>query len=179
MGEDGAFRHAGGAAGVLQEGVVGRVQRDLGQRQVAASLERVAQRHRAADVPCGHHVAHVLDDQVDDLRLGKRQQVADRGGDDVMDLRERLHLLERMGEIVEHDDGAGAGIGQLVLQLARRVLGVDIDDGAAGPEGAEQRHRVLQQVGQHQREPVAPAQPGDLLQVGGELAGQTDQLAAS
>ena len=79
------------------------------------------------------------------------------------------HLLQRVGEVLQHHDDLGARIVQLVLELARGVLRVDVDHRVAGAQRAEQGHRVLQQVGHHDRHPVALAQPQRLLQVGAEV----------
>ena len=86
------------------------------------------------------------------------------------------HLLQRVGEILDDDDRLGAGILQLMLEFARRVERVDIDDDAAGAQRAEQRHRVLQQVGHHQRDAIALLE-ADRLQPAGEIARQAIQLA--
>jgi hypothetical protein len=37
------------------------------------------------------------------------------------------HLLQRRGEVLEDDDRLGAGILELVLELARRIERIDVD----------------------------------------------------
>ena len=59
---------------------------------------------------------------------------------------------QRVGEVLDDDDDLGAGVVQLVLELARGVQRIDVDDRAAGAQDAEQAHRVLQDVGHHQRD---------------------------
>ena len=67
----------------------------------------------------------------------------------------RQDLLQRAGEVLEDDDRLGAGVLQLVLELARRVQRIDVHDRHAGAQDAEQRDRVLQQVGRHDRDALA------------------------
>ena len=161
-----AFGHAGGATGVLQEGDVVALDRDLGQRQMLAFAQRGVELGRARDVPCRHHLLDVLHDTVDDQLFEDRQHVADFGRDHVqLALRLALHhCLQRVREVLQHDDGHRARILQLVLKLTRRVLRVGVDDHEAGAQGAEQRHRVLQQVRQHQGDAVAALQAQLVLQ---------------
>ena len=58
----------------------------------------------------------------------------------------------RVREILDDDDHLGARVGQLVLELARRVERIDVHHRAAGAQDAEQANRVLQDVGHHQRD---------------------------
>ena len=110
-----------------------------------------------------HHLLHLLDDQVDDPALRPRQHVADLGGDHVLDRRAPEHLLQDTGEVLEDDDGLGARVLELVLELARRVERIDVHHDHAGAQDAEQRHRVLQQVRRHDGDALAlapcPASP--------------------
>ena len=48
----------------------------------------------------------------------------------------RQHLLQRLGEVLDDDDGLGAGVLQLVLELARRVERVDVHHHVAGAQDA-------------------------------------------
>ena len=75
----------------------------------------------------------------------------------MLDLGFRDHLLQRTGEVLDDDDGLGAGILQLVLEFARRVQRIDVDHCHAGAQDADQRHRVLQQIGTHDRRRVRPS----------------------
>ncbi len=88
-----------------------------------------------------------------------------------------MHLGQRVREVFQDQDRPRAGIVQLVLQFARRVHRVRVDDRESGTERAEDRDGVLQHVGQHQRDAVTLAQPGDLLQVGREPAGEHVDVA--
>ena len=81
-----------------------------------------------------HHPLHILDDEIGDERLQRWKQVADLRGDDALDLRFGQHPLQRMREVLQHDDGRGAGIVQLMLELARRVERIDVDHGKTGTQ---------------------------------------------
>ena len=49
----------------------------------------------------------------------------------------------------------GAGIGELLFQFARRVERIDVDDDQARAQRAEKRHRIGEQVRQHDGDAVA------------------------
>ena len=58
---------------------------------------------------------------------------------------------ERVREIFQDDDGFGARVVQLVLQLARGIQRIDVDDGIAGAQHGGDRDRILQHVRHHDR----------------------------
>ena len=62
------------------------------------------------------------------------------------------HFLHGAREVLDDDDHLRAGVGELVLELARRVQRIDVDHRAAGAQRAEQAHRILEDVGHHQRD---------------------------
>ncbi len=164
MREHGALGDTGRTAGVLQEGDV------LGADVHRVHLFALAcgdgglERARAVDLPRTHLLLDVPDDEVDDGALREGQVVADAGDQHVLHLRLRQHLLDDVGEILQHDDRRGARIGELVLQLAGRIQRVGIDDRHAHAQGPEQRDGVLKNVRQHDRQPISLLEPGDLLQ---------------
>ena len=170
--QDGALGDPRRAAGVLEKGRVLPVQRHVLQRQPVSGAQGCVEFGRARDLPVGHRMLHVAHHRVREEFLDHREQVADLGRDDGhLPARVLLeHLLQRVREVLQHHDGRGARVQELVLQLGRGVLRVDVHHHQAGPQHAEQGHRVLQQVGHHDRHPVALAQPQGLLQVGGEVA---------
>ena len=49
----------------------------------------------------------------------------------------------------------GAGVGELLFQFARRVERIDVDDDQPGAQRAEERHRIGEQVRQHDGDAVA------------------------
>jgi hypothetical protein len=78
-------------------------------------------------------------------------------------------------EVLDDHDHLGARIVQLVLQLARGVERVDVHHCAAGAQDPEQAHRVLQDVGHHQRDACALG-AADALQVRAERGRQRVEL---
>jgi hypothetical protein len=94
----------------------------------------------------------------------------------MLDRRARADFLQHMAEVLEDHDGLGAGVLQLVLELARRVERVHVDHGAAGAQRAEHRDRVLQAVRHHDRDARALAQ-APRLQPRAEVARALLQLA--
>ena len=99
----------------------------------------------------GHHLLDPPHREIGDGTLRETEQVADRGDDDVPDRGLRDHLLQRDGEVLEDHDRLGAGIPELVLELARRVERVDVHDDAARAQCAGERDRVLRDVRHHER----------------------------
>ncbi len=165
-----ALRDAGRASGVLQERDIFKSQRNRVQRLAAAFLQRILERDRVRNLPVRHHFLHVLDDKIRQHRLDRRKHVADLRRDHRPHAGAVEHLLQGICEVLEHDDRHGARVLQLVLQFARRVERIDVDDGQPGAQRAEQRDRILQQVRQHDRDPVAFLEAERILQVGAEVA---------
>jgi hypothetical protein len=75
--------------------------------------------------------------------------------------------LQRGGKVLDDDDGLGAGVLELVLQLARRVQRVDVDHHKACAQHSGHHHGVLGHVGHHDGHAVALDQ-AQALQVGGK-----------
>lgn len=63
-----------------------------------------------------------------------------------------------------------------MLELARGIKRVAIDDDITGPQGAEQGDRILQKVRHHQRDARPARQARDILKKGAEVLGQRVQL---
>ncbi len=168
VGQHGPLGHPGGAAGVLQEGQVvvaedhrfGRLPASLGKGggEVDGPGER----------PGRHQLLGMAHHPVDQHPLRKSEHFPHGRHDHVTDGRVADDLLQGMGEVFDDDDGRGARILQLVLQLPRGVEGVAVDHHTARPQGAEQGHRILEQIGHHQRHPIPLAQASG-LQPAGEL----------
>jgi hypothetical protein len=106
---------------------------------------------------------------IDQRPLDETEHVAQAGDDHVFYSRLRQRLLQHGSEILQDHDGFGAGIVELVFELARLVERVDVDHRAAGAQDPGDRHRVLQYVGHHQRHAVAALEAA-ALQPGGEGA---------
>ena len=91
-------------------------------------------------------------DKIDQRPL-QSEHVAKRRHHDVLDLSVRNDLFERHGKVLQNHDRLGAGILELVLKLARGVERIDVDHRTARAQDAEYRHRVLQHIGHHHRDP--------------------------
>ena len=170
MGEHRALGQAGGAAGVLQERNVVRGKRHRLQLRARSARERRAQAEGAVDAPVGHHLLHLLHHEIDDPALGHGQHVAELGGDHMLHLGFRDHLLQGVGEVFDDHDGLGAGVLQLVLELARRVQRIDVDHRHASAQDADQRDRILHQIRAHDGNALALGHSGQALQERGKVA---------
>ena len=84
------------------------------------------------------------------------------------DLRLRQHRFELVGEVFHDHDGDGAAIRKLLFQFARRVQRIDVDHDQAGAQRGEKRHRIGEQVRQHDGDAVARPALGLLDQEGGK-----------
>ena len=169
--------HAGGATGVLQEGDVVRRDFDRRQRVLLPQRQGGVEADSAGQLEIGHHLFHMPEHEVDDRSLRETEHVAQAGGKDMFDLGIREHVLHGVGEVVEHQDDAGAGIDELVSELARGVHRVGVDHRQARAQHAERCDRVLQAVGQHDRDAIAFLQLELTQQVGCELRTERVDLA--
>ena len=152
------FRHTGGPARVLQECDVPLRDGDGLELAARAGIERLGE----LDVPRqripGHQLLQAAHREIDDRALREPEHFAERRNDDLLDRRARNHLLQRGSEILEDHDRFGAGVLELVLQLARRVQRIDVDDDVAGAQHARQCDRVLHHVRHHDRDARAPGE---------------------
>ena len=131
--------------------------------------------HSTRQAVVGHHLLDVLEYEIDDVTLAA-EQVAQAGGDDVLERQLVDHLGDGVTEVVHHQQGGGIGVAQLVLELAGGVQRVDVDHGQAGTQRGEDRDRVLDAVGHHDRQAITLLELELALQVGGELFNQHIQL---
>ncbi len=153
-----AFGDPGGAAGILQEGDVLGPDRHVLQLAAAPFAQRRRKRDVAGQRPARHQLLHAPDHQVDHGPLERAEQIAQRRDHHQPGRRARQHGLQGGGEILQDDDRFRAGIGELLLELARRVERIDVDHRHAGPEHADHGDGVLKDVGHHQRDPRTPRQ---------------------
>jgi hypothetical protein len=156
------------AAGVLQEGEVFRRHLEGLHGLARAFLQHVVEALRVRQLEGRHHLLHVAHHEVDDRALHP-EQVAQRRHHHVLHGRARQYLFERVGEVLQDHDHLGAGVLQLVLELARRVEGIDVHHRVARTQRAEEHDRVLQAVGHHDRDARALA-VALRLHPGGEVA---------
>ena len=123
----------------------------LVELHAAAGRDRVVEGDRARYRIGRHHFLHPPHHQVDDHAL-EAEQVAHAADDDMLHRGLGHHLLHGGGEILQHDHRLGAGILELVLELARRVERIDVDDRIARAQHGGGRYRILQHVRHHQRD---------------------------
>ncbi len=174
MQEHRAFGHAGGAAGVLQEGEVIMGERRRRQLGARAFGERLLEGHRAGQIVRRHHLLHLAHHQIHHQAL-EPEHLAERSHHHVLERRSRAYLLEHGGKVLEDHDRFGARVLELVLELTGGVERVDVDHHAAGTQRAEHRDRVLQAVRHHDRDARALLQ-AFRLQPCAEIACQRIQL---
>ena len=157
-----ALGNAGGAAGVLQDRHIAGFDRYLLQGAAAAFSNGRVEAHRARQVVGGHHFLRVAHHVIDQGSFEQSQLVTHRAQNDVFDGRGSNAFLQRSSEIFQNDDGLGAGVFDLMLQLTGRVQGVDIHQGESCPKNGGNGNGVLQHVGHHDRHTVAFDQPEPL-----------------
>ncbi len=121
VGQDRALGLAGRPPGVLEEGDVFMSQFHRLQAMAPASRQGIAEAHRAVEAPGRDHLLHPADDEIDQHRLRETQHLPEAGDHHVLHRYLRAHLLERMGEILDDDDGVCARILQLVFEFPRGV----------------------------------------------------------
>ena len=172
MGEDRGLGDAGRAPGVLQEGNVVRSARDRLEVRPAAERQRRAETNRFGQRVRRHLPAHVPEHEIDQRTLRQAEQVTDAGDEHVADRGVADDGGQVMGRLLEDDDGDGAGVLELMGELAVGVQRVGVDDRQAGAQRAEHRDRVLQDVRHHQGDAVTRDKLQLLLQVGGEVAAE-------
>ena len=86
------------------------------------------------------------------------------------------HLGQRVREVLQDDDGRGARVLELVLQLAGGVQRVHVDAGVASAQHGGHGHAKLRDVGQHDGHPRTGLQP-QALQIGAQRGRAAFQLA--
>ena len=96
--------------------------------------------------------AHLLLDQPLEGPVQSRRHVGD---DDMLDADVLADGRQPVHQPAEHDDRRRAAVRQYMLELGRRVGGVDVDHRAARLEDAEVGDHRLRDVGQHDRHPIA------------------------
>ena len=170
MQQHGALAHPGRSSGVLQHGDIVGGDRDRLEHRASPLRDRVVEWHRPRQVECRSIGFFTLRrTKLTIAPHGRAEHVADGSQDDLL-RRDRIeHLLQRRRELLEDDDGPGARILQLVLELARRVQRIDVDDDHARAQDAGDDDRVLGDVGHHDGDALAGRQAQG-LDVGGERA---------
>ena len=157
MQEHGPLGDARRAARILQEGDVVRRDRHRLRRRLAPCRKHGLEGDGARQVVRLDGFLHVARDGVHDHAF-EAHEVAGRNDHDRVEGEIGQRFLCGVPEILEHEEDAGAGIAQLMNQLARGVERVDVDDRQARGEDAEQDRRVGHHVRQHDGDAVALAE---------------------
>ena len=105
MRQHGALGNAGRAARVLQEGDIVPGQRHRLEAVPAPGGEGRVEADRIRQLPGRHHLLDVAQHQVDHGALDGAEHLAHRRHHDMLDRRVRDHLLQRVREILDNDDG--------------------------------------------------------------------------
>ncbi len=145
------------------------------ERHRPAGGDRVVELEVTGQRPGRDHLADRAHDEVDNQALGKAQKITERAHHDMLHRRAGDRSLQGRCEVLQHDHCLGAGILQLVLELARGVERIDVDRDQARPPHGSDRDRVLQHVGHHDRH-ARPLLEATALQPGGERLGERVDL---
>ena len=130
-----ALGYAGGAAGILQEGDVVGTDRGLLEALAASGRERSLK----PTAPGSEYAGTIFFRRrttrltITPLKPSRSPMLATMT---CLTGCAAHHLLYGVGKVLQHDDRFGAEVLQLVLELARRVERVDVDDGVAGAQHA-------------------------------------------
>ena len=169
-----ALRHAGRAAGVLEDREVGGG--DLHRHRRRALREDVPEPDRARVARDGNAVPLlVLAREREERPQERREVLLDARDDDVPEAGRACDLLCLGVAAGEHDERLRAGVLELVLQLRCGVERVRRHDDRAGLERAVERDDELRAVREHDRDAVALLDP-ERLQAGGEPVGETTDV---
>src|SRR5262249_33821091 len=126
MEQHGALRNARGAASILQERDI--VWPDCGtmQKTIAASGKRVVETYGARNRKRWHHLLDVTRDEVHEHALDAKQ-ITERGDDHMLECKCICwNLVQRVREVLQHDQCFSAGILELLFELMRGVERVDV-----------------------------------------------------
>ncbi len=175
--QHGPLGETGSTAGVLQEGEIFAGNLRLDVLLITPFGQRLAHSGSVRQVVFGYQLLDVFHHEVDQGALGQTQVVTHAGQDDVLDRGVVDHFFQGMGEVGDDNDGLGAGVLELVLQLTRGIERVDVDHYHAGTQDAKHGDGVLQQVRHHHRDPIPLLQLQLVLQVGSKGAGLLFQSA--
>ena len=147
--------------------------------QLSTPAQGRGEQDRPRDPPGLHHAHYVFHQKIYGHAPRPRQHVADLRRHGMLDLGIGNYLRQSVSAVLLDNNGLGAGILQLVLQLAGGIERVAVDGRVTGAEDAKQRNRVLQQIGHHERHPGSGLQFQSALQIGAEVARLPFQLGIS
>ncbi|MNO54427.1 hypothetical protein D3C76_448990 [compost metagenome] len=178
MGDHGALRQAGGAAGVLQHGDAQRRVLNQVGLVLAGVVEQVGEGDAAVAILHGADLALLPQLRLALFRHGA--EFAERT--DHQGLQPRLVEQAGHGRVegsqIEGDEDVGAAILDLVRQHVAGIQRRVVHHGATGAEDGEEADDVLRHVGQEQPDMHARSD-AHALQPGGHARDQVGQLAVA
>ena len=127
-------------------------------------------------MPARHHALEPFDGKIDPTLLYWREQVAYLSNDDMAHGGSWQRLLQGVREILQYQHRHRTRVDELMFQLAWGVERVDVNHYQPSAQRAEQRHRVLQQIGQHDGDALTLSQADLMLQKSAEIARQAIQF---
>ena len=139
----------------------------LGQRSLQAHM-----RHRHGR----QHLAPYLLHTPDDAARNRREKLGHTRQHDVFHTRLRQHLGQFVGKHVDHHQGLGLAVVELVHHFAHGVERVGVDEHTPGFEHTKSHNRVRQTVRQLHRHTVTPGQAQCAAQVSGKGIRQSIDL---
>lgn len=185
MREHGPLRDARRAAGVLQRGKAVRPDAvEVGGRvgpagePLAPAFEGLPE-GRVRDGDLGDRAVPEALHPADDPRDERREERADAHGHDVLDGRVREDVREPVGEHVDDDERARAGVRELVPHLGGGVERVRVDEHAPRLEHTERGDGVREAVRHLQRDAVAGGEAELLAEVGRERVRECVDVAVA
>ena len=123
--------------------------------------------HRTRQAEGGHHLLDGAHHKVDDRALEQAQLIPHSAQHDVLHGAAMHAVLQRLGKVLDDDDGLCTRVLELMLQLAGGVQRIDVDHHKARTQHSRHGNRVLRHIGHHQRHAIAALQ-AQALQIGGE-----------
>ena len=163
------LRHAGRTAGVLQVRDVGITDFHIVEYFPAAGLQGLAESHAVGKLVRRHHALDMAQYDINDHALWPLEQVTHASGDNAANIGIGDDFLKYVRKILKYDYAAGAGILELVFQLAGGIQRIDVHCDESGAKNAAHRHRVLQDIRQHDGHALTSREAKIFLQIAGEL----------
>ena len=176
--QDRAFRYACGATCVLQHGhIIGLDIRAFNSTPRAPGNSLI-KAHSTGQAVGGNELLLVAHHVVDQRTLQQAQLVSHGTENHMFDLCCSNAFFQSCRKVLQNNDGLGAGVFQLVLQLAWCVQRIDVHQHQAGAQNGCDGNGVLRHVGHHDGDAVALDQT-QALQVGGKGLAEAVSLGVS
>ncbi len=174
-----AFGNTRGAARILQKCDVREAEFNILQRLAGPLAQRIFETYGGRECIPRNRFLDVAQDKVSDQTARECEQIAHTGCDDVINRCFGKHFLECVRKVVEDDDASGPGVLELMLELARGVKRIYVDDDQSGAKDTAHCDRVLQNVRQHDGDAFAAHEAEILLQITRKLHRHFIELAVA